>query len=106
MKKVQKTSPKKRSMNKSDAKPHMKRAIILLVIPGLLVVSSFIILLVINLIFNPTFWMTPDTDPVTPTPIYITALNRVFITTGGIGLLGLLPGLVAGVYLLVKQKHQ
>ena len=93
-------------MIKSNSKPHAKLAVILLVIPGLLAVSSFIILLVVNLIFNPTFWMTPDTEPVTPTPFYITALNGLFITIGGIGLLSLLPGLVAGVHLLLASKKR
>ena len=92
-------------MDKSNSTSNTKRAVILLVIPGLLIISSFIAFLVMNLIFNPTFWMTPDTDPVTPTPLYITVLNGVFITIGGIGLLALLPGFVIGVYLLVKQKR-
>jgi hypothetical protein len=92
-------------MIKSNSKHHTKLAVILLVIPGLLAASSFIVLLVVNLIFNPTFWMTPDTEPVTPTPFYITALNGVFTTIGGIGLLSLLPGLVAGVYLLASKKR-
>jgi len=92
-------------MNKSNSKTQTKHAVILLVAPSLLVVSSFVILLVINLIFNPTFWITPDTEPVTPTPVYITALNGVFIAIGGIGLLSFLPALVAGVYVLLKRKR-
>jgi hypothetical protein len=92
-------------MNKSNPNPYKKLGISLLIVPGLLVVGSFVILLVINLIFNPTFWMTPDSDPITPTPVYITILNGVCITVGGIGLLSLLPGLAAGIYLLVSHTR-
>lgn len=80
-----------------------KLAITLLVTPTVATIVSLIIFLVINLIFNPTFWMTPDTDPVTPTPFIITVLNGVFLTIGAIGLLSIIPGVLAGVYLLVKK---
>lgn len=83
----------------------MKLALSLLIIPGLLVVSSYVILLVINLIFNPTFWMTPDTEQVAATPFYITALNKVFITIGGIGIVSIFPGLITSVYLFASQKR-
>ena len=90
-------------MNEGDLRPHKKLAIVLLVTPGLAIVGSFIILLATNLIFNPTFWMTPDTEPVTPTPFLITALNGVFFALGAVGVLSILPGLVAGVYLLQRK---
>lgn len=83
----------------------MKLAVGLLVMPGLLVVTSFIILLVVNLIFNPTFWMTPDGEPVTPTPFYINALNGLFVAIGGIGLISLLPSLVAGICIFANKKR-
>ena len=88
-----------------NSKSHKKLAIILLTVPILLAIISFVMLIVVNLIFNPTFWMTPDTDPVTATPFIITVLNGIFITIGGIGLLSFLPGLITGVYLLAKQKQ-
>jgi len=91
-------------MNKSDPTPHKKLAIVLLVTPGLAIVGSFIMLLSINLIFNPTFWMTPDTEPLTPTPFLITALNGVFLAIGAVGLLSVLPCLVIGLYLLAKKR--
>ena len=92
-------------MNKNNSKSHTKLTIALFTVPTLLVISSFIILLVVNLILNPTFWMTPDTAPVTATPFYITALNGLFITIGGIGLLSLLPCLFVAIYLLVSKKQ-
>jgi len=91
-------------MNKGDSRPHKKLAITLLVTPCLVVAGSFIMMLTINLIFNPTFWMTPDTKPVTPTPFLITALNGVLLTIGALGLLMILPGLAAGLYLLTKKR--
>ncbi len=91
-------------MNKHISPSNRKLAYALIAVPGILVLGSVIVLLTVNLIFNPTLWMTPDTAPVTPTPIYITAINGVLILLGGIGLLSVLPGLIAGIYLLVKQK--
>ena len=91
-------------MNKADSKPRKKLAIALLSVPILLVIISFMMLVVVNLIFNPTFWMTPDTDPVNATPLIITILNGIFITIGGIGVLSFLPGLAIGVYLLINHE--
>ena len=91
-------------MNKADSKPRKKLAIALLSIPILLVIISFMMLVVVNLIFNPTFWMTPDTDPVNATPLIITILNGIFITIGGIGVVSFLPGLAIGVYLLINHE--
>jgi len=92
-------------MDKTYLKSHKKLAITLLTVPILLAIISFVMLIVVNLIFNPTFWMTPDTDPVTATPLVISVLNGIFITIGAIGLLSFLPGLITGVYLLAKQKQ-
>lgn len=91
-------------MYKSQSRPHKKLASILLVTPALVVVVSFITLLIINLIFNPTFWMTPDTEPVTTTPLLITIFNGVFIISGAVGLLVIVPALVAGLYLLGRKS--
>ena len=91
-------------MNKTDSKPRKKLAIALLSVPILLVIISFMMLVVVNLIFNPTFWMTPDTDPVNATPLVITILNGIFITIGGIGVVSFLPGLAVGVYLLINHE--
>jgi len=92
-------------MSKIISKPHMKLAVGLFVIPGLLITISLIILLPLNLIFNPTFWMTPDTDPVNSTPFIISVLNGVFIVIEGIGLICLVPGIVAGACVYASQKR-
>ena len=91
-------------MNESNSRMYKKLAIVLLVTPSLLIVGSFIVLLAVNLVLNPTFWMTPDTEPVTPTPFLITALNGVFLIIGAAGILSIIPGLAAGVYLLRKKR--
>lgn len=92
-------------MNENSPKQSTKLAIALFMLPILLVISSSVILLIINLIFNPTFWMTPDSEAVASTPVLITATNAMLIIVGAIGLVSLLPGLVVGVYLLVKRKR-
>lgn len=93
-------------MSKNGKKSRLKLAIILLAAPTLIAFSSFIVFLVVNLVFNPTFWMTPDTDPVTETPLLISVLNGVLITIGGIGVLSFLPGLVIGIYLIARKKNE
>ncbi len=97
------SAPKKRQRSKAVA--HAKLAVFLLVMPSLVLVFSLFLLAIINLVFNPTFWMTGDTEPVNPTPVAITALNTLFIATGLLGLVSLLPGAIAGIVLLVKSKH-
>jgi len=92
-------------MSKDNTKSNRKLALALLIISGLLTVGSVITLIVINLIFNPTFWMTPDTSPITPTPVYITVLNGVFITSGVIGMLSFVPALAVGIYLLTNKRR-
>jgi len=92
-------------MSKDNTKSNRKLALALLIIPGLLTVGSVITLLVINLIFNPTFWMTPDTSPITPTPVYITVLNGMFIAVGVIGVLSFIPALIVGIYILAHQRR-
>lgn len=90
----------------NTAGSHVKLAIFLLVMPILVLAFSLFLLVVINLIFNPTFWMTGDTEPVSPTPLAITLLNVLFFTTGAIGFVSLLPGAIAGITLLVKSKTE
>lgn len=68
-----------------------------LVAPTALIIVSLILLVVINLIFNPTFWMIADGEPVSPTPILITILNGALFIIAALGLLTLLPGIVYGL---------
>ena len=86
-------------------KQYSKVALFALVVPGVLVMRSVVMLLVINLIFNPTFWMTADGEPITPTPIFITVLNWALLTISAVGLVSLLPGIVGGIFLLTRNKH-
>ncbi len=92
--------------NKSvGVKPQPKLALFALVAPSALLVLSLLILAAINLIFNPTFWMTGDTEPVNPTPVVITVLNGLFMVTAALGLITLLPGVVVGIFLLTRSKR-
>ncbi len=91
-------------MNKNNPKSRRKLAIILVVTPLALVIISFLAFAVINLIFNPTFWMTPDTTSVYATPLYITILNGVFFAICGVGLLSFMPCLIGGIYLFASHR--
>ena len=92
--------------NHTVVKSKSKRAIFLLLAPSILFAFSLLMLAIINLIFNPTFWMTGDTEPVNPTPPIITVFNVLFIITGIVGLISFLPGVVIGVLLLVQSKQR
>jgi hypothetical protein len=81
-------------------------AIFALVAPSALFMLSLFTLAIINLIFNPTFWMKGDTEPVYSTPFGITILNIFFLITGTIGFMSLLPGVITGILLLTRQKYQ
>lgn len=94
-----------RSNKLGSAKPRRKLAIAALIIPSVLFAFSLVMLAVINLIFNPTFWMTGDTEPVNPTPFVITVLNTFFLVTGAAGLISLLPSIVVGTLLLTQSKR-
>jgi len=73
--------------------------------PTVLLAVSLTLLIIINLFLNPTFWMTPDTEPVASTPIFITVLNGILFITGAVGLLSLLPGIGMGIFLLARNKR-
>lgn len=79
-------------------------AIFGLVAPVMLFTCAFVALLAINIIFNPTFWMIPDGEAVSNTPLFITVLNAVFITVCIAGLLSFIPGLIFGTVLLTRKR--
>lgn len=81
-------------------------AIFALIAPSVVFIVSLSMLAIINLVFNPTFWMVGDTEPVNPTPLGIAILNGLFATTGTIGFISLLPGVVAGIILLIRKKTE
>lgn len=83
----------------------VKLAVIAFVLPAVLLVISLFLFIVINLFLNPTFWMTGDTEPVPPTPLLITIVNTALFCIGALGLVSLLPGIVAGVFLLRQAKR-
>lgn len=76
-----------------------------LALPIVLLISSLVLLVISNLIFNPTFWMIPDGEPINATPIATTIVNGVLLFTGTIGLVTLLPGVVLGVITLTRNKR-
>lgn len=95
-------------MTKTNQNSRSQRrfAIVALIAPSIVFIFSLFMLAIINLIFNPTFWMVGDTEPVNPTPISITIINGLFITTGLAGFIALLPGVVIGVLLLTRLKNK
>lgn len=84
-------------VNNTPVKASSTFANIALFAPAALIIFSLIVLVVINLIFNPTFWMTADGEPVAPTPILITASNGALFITTALGLLTLFLGIVHGI---------
>ena len=89
----------------SNMKFRRKLAITAMIAPGTLLVIALAMLIIVNLIFNPTFWMKADSEPVQPTPFVISAFNIFFLLTGVVGLMFILPGIVIGVILLVRFRR-
>ncbi|RYF27388.1 MAG: hypothetical protein EOO17_06210 [Chloroflexi bacterium] len=88
----------------SNMKFRRKLAITAMIAPGTLLVIALAMLTIVNLIFNPTFWMKADSEPVQPTPFVISAFNIFFILTGAAGFICILPGAVIGAILLIRLK--
>jgi len=80
-----------------------KLAILLVIGPTLLIVTSFILFALINLILNPTFWPKADTEALANTPIAITIINAFFFVLGATGVIAWLPGVIIGAYLLIRR---
>ena len=90
--------------------PHRKKlakrtkvALLLIIAPTLMIAFALFSFSILNLIFNPTFWPTPDTEAVTNTPLGITILNVLFFAIGGAGIVAWLPGIIIGAVLLAKK---
>lgn len=93
------------------AEPYRKKvsgrtqlALWLILGPTVLVALVFIAFAIINLIFNPTFWMTPDTEDFAATPLIITILNVALFMLGSAGIVAWLPGIIIGAVLLSKRQ--
>lgn len=82
-------------------------ALLLILGPTLLIVSAFALFALTNLVLNPTFWPTPDSELVAPTPLGITIVNVTLFIMGSTGVIAWLPGIIIGVVLLSKaaKKH-
>ena len=83
-----------------------KLALWLILGPTVLIAVTFILFAVLNLVFNPTFWPTPDTSDFQATPLPITLLNILLFVTGVAGIIAWLPGLIIGAVLLAKRQKQ
>jgi hypothetical protein len=81
-----------------------KGALWLLIAPTVMIIFTFAAFAIINLIFNPTMWPTPDTELFAPTPIGITISNVILFITGAVGIVSWLPGLILGTVLLATAK--
>ncbi len=83
-----------------------KVALSLLLGPTVLIAVSFALFALLNLVFNPTFWPTPDTANFAATPVFITILNVILFTIGSIGIVSWLPGIIIGAVLLATKKDK
>lgn len=82
-----------------------KIALWLLITPTVVIIISFGLFLMLNLVFNPTLWPTPDGESPLATPTVITVLNGIFITIGVAGLIAWLPGVITGIMLLNRRSR-
>ncbi|MEO6110157.1 MAG: hypothetical protein ABIP50_04060 [Candidatus Saccharimonadales bacterium] len=81
-----------------------KGALWLLIAPTGLLIITFIFFAIINWVFNPTMWPTPDTEAFAPTPIGITIANILLFVTGAVSVMTWLPGIIIGIVLLATKK--
>ena len=81
-----------------------KTALWLLIAPTGLVILTFSLFAVLNLVFNPTMWPTADTAEFASTPLLITIANITLFIMGAVGVTAWLPGLIAGIVLLATTK--
>ena len=77
----------------------------LMLAPTCMIALSLMLFAVLNLIFNPTFWPTPDTADFNVISFAITLFNIVLLVIGAFGVLAWLPGLVIGIILLITRKE-
>jgi hypothetical protein len=93
-------------MNKSIPAAKLRLSVSAIIAQILAIVFAIVGLLIVNVIFNPTFWMTPDSDPVTATPLLITVLNGVFITLGAVGFLSLIVSSLLSLYSILRRRQR
>lgn len=83
-----------------------KLALALLVTPTTLAVVSLLLFTIVNVVFNPTFWMRPDTEPVAETPAVVMVINMILVVFGALGLAAIIPGIIIGAVLLYRAKRK
>lgn len=88
-----------------DRGPSRTLALASLLLPVATAVGSLILFIIVNMLLNPTFWMTPDAEPVAETPVVITLINGVLLSLGAIGLVAFIPGVILGIILLARRSR-
>lgn len=83
-----------------------KTALWLLISPTALFVVAFFLFALINLVFNPTFWPAPDTEPFAPTPVGMSILNVILFFVGSVSAIAWLPGIIIGAVLLATAPKK
>jgi hypothetical protein len=83
-----------------------KTALWLLIAPTALLIISFILFAIINLVFNPSMQLPADGEALSPTPIGITIANVLLFSLDAISAIAWLPGIIIGIVLLTTPKKQ
>ena len=97
------TPPPEKLTHRKKLAKRTNAALWLLIGPTVVGALVFIAFAIINLIFNPTFWPTPDTESFADTPLILTAINILLFTLGSISIIAWLPGIIVGALLLIKR---
>jgi hypothetical protein len=80
-------------------------ALWVLIAPTALIILTFTLYIVINLVFNPTMQLPADGEALAPTPMFITIINILLYAVGSISVVVWLPGLIVGMVLLSTRKR-
>ncbi len=83
-----------------------KVALWLVLGPTVLLFVTILIFAILNLVFNPTFWPTPDTEAFAQTPIALSIANVVLFFAGAVAVISWLPGIIIGTILFLKRPKQ
>lgn len=83
-----------------------KLALWLLISPTALIIAVIFAFAIMNMVFNPTMWPTPDTEMFAPTPIGITIANVVLFIAGAAAIISWLPGIITGIVLLTTKPAE
>ena len=81
-----------------------KAALWLLIAPTAIIIVTFTLVAILNLVFNQTMWLTADGEAFAPTPIVVTLANVGLFSLGGLGVITWFPALIIGIVLLATAK--